>query len=166
MLFRSPHIIDITGRPELQAATRWFFGGQEPKTAADWSYLNMLVNFFTGNIKAKASRKNQGDWYEYQLSEGALDALDIIGLRYWWRRQFPEGDVKMIQKPSTIAEKVPLYRISPLRDEIREKAAGRLGKLMGVDIRPRVNEVVDTPLSDDENAELAASIAAVANLLR
>jgi hypothetical protein len=161
-----PEELDITSRAALQVATRFFFRLKEPVENVEWSHLNMLTNFLSGQMKRNPKKTKQGEWFDNQLDEFPLDALDIIGMRFWWNDRF---DGLSLEKPATIAEKAILYRLDPDRDKKRVAAERKLRKLMGltVDIRPWANPV-PTPQEDGAHSdeEVEAVLAELSDLFK
>lgn len=94
----------------LDLAAASFFGMAYPPAANRWSYLKLMTNFFTGRIEADAKKKKQSEWYEYQFTDDPFTADEIMAMLFWWEDATTD-DMKL-QKPSTIAEKVVLFRLS------------------------------------------------------
>ncbi len=62
-------------RKELQTATIFYFG-LKPKDAGDWSFVQKMVNFFTG-----AHKKDKSAWYENQFTDKPMTAAEIAGYK-------------------------------------------------------------------------------------
>lgn len=102
-----PTELDWTGREMCQLAVRYYFGLQEPKRPSEFSHIQKLVNFFTGKIKVKGKAD---EWSTHQQSEDPLAAYEIVGLRIWFKGKFE--DATLPQKPSTLADYIPQFRLA------------------------------------------------------
>jgi len=135
-----PKLPDYADRLLMQAAVRYYFNWQEPSHSSGWSHLNKMVGFFRGTLKGK------DQWAMNQPTEDPLNALEVIGLRLWFRNQFEE-DVTIPLKPETIANYIPQFRMAENYGACCKAAIDRLSKMVPAELMPAEPEKPRYPRS-------------------
>lgn len=105
--------------------------------------LNMLVNFFTGQMKPPVKGKKPTAYHEFQFEEVPLSALEIIGFKIWYDAM--HSDLSPVEKPETYQLHVTAFRLSSRYDNALKRAEVKLREMLAPPAPPESAEPKPMP---------------------